>query len=294
MLKRFVQWLDDFLLDEGTWAVVKAAVGLLSFAVLLGAVLGNAAVEAGALVAAILVVLSLGLLLPADRRGVVREVEKLKDLVSRYSKIVAEDRHPSYGIITWEAQVAVEPNGDARRQVTIRAKVLNDLRVLRLIEGCGWPQPAKYRREVRVEVRKLLVGDLPGASLSTTVAWLQDGKLVLMVHFPEPPKVGSEITIAVEVVWPGMCSPLMRDREPDVFTVGFATPVVYARYKVTLPRGYDAYVEPVGFEEDANGFAAGPAKGEDGRPVFLFEGVDLPEHQKLGMRLQLKGKGDPS
>jgi hypothetical protein len=106
--------------------------------------------------------------------------------------------------------------------------------------------------------------------------------------------VDSEITITVEFAWPGMCAPLMRDREPDTFTVRFATPVVYARYKVALPRGYDAYVEPVGFEEDANGFAAGPAKGEDGRPVFLFEGVDLPEHEKLGMRLQLKGQGDPS
>lgn len=292
MLKRFVQWLDDLLLDEGASAVVKAVVGLMSFAVLLGAVLGNAAVKAGALVAAVLVVLSLGLLLLADRRAMVRDVEKHKDLVSKYSKIVADDRHPSYGIITWEAQVTVEANGDARRQTTIRAKVLDDLRVLRLIEGCGWPQPAKYRRKVRVEVRKLLIGDLPGASLSTTVAWLGDGRLVLMVHLPEPPKIGSEVTIAVEVVWPGMCAPLMRQGEPDTFTVRFATPVVYARYKVALPRGHDAYVEPVGFDEHANGFAVGPAKGEDGRPVFFFEGVDLPEHEKLGMRLQLKGRGD--
>jgi hypothetical protein len=294
VLKRFVKWLDDSLADEGVWAVVKVVVALLAFAVLLGATLGNAVVRTVALVTATPVVLSLGLVLLADRRNLVREVEKHKGLVSKYSKIVADDRHPSYGIITWEAQVTVEPNGDARRQTTIRAKVLNDLRVLRLIEGCGWPQPAKYRRKVRVNVRKLLVGDLPGASLSTTVAWLKDGQLVLIVHFPESLKVDSEFTIAVEVVWPAMCSPLMRDREPDTFTVRFQTPVVYARYKVLLPRGYDAYAEPVGFEENENGFAAGPAKDEDGRPVFLFEGVDLPEHQKLGMRLQLKGRGDPA
>jgi hypothetical protein len=290
VLKRFVQWLDDLLVDEGAFAVVKAAVGLMSFAVLLGAVLGNAAVKAGALVAAVLMVLSLGLLLLADRRTIVREVELYKELVSKYSKTVAEDRHPSYGIITWEEQVTIEPNGDARKQLTIRANVLNDLRVLRLVQGCGWAQPAKYRRKVRVVVRKLLIGDLPGASLSTTVAWLKDGKLVLMVHFPEPPKADSEIAISVEFVWPGMCSPLMRDRVPDAYTLQFATPVVYARYKVVLPRGYDAYVEPVGFEEDRNGYACGPGKAEDGRPTFLFEGFDLPVHDNVGMRLELKGR----
>jgi hypothetical protein len=290
VLKRFVKWLDDTLADEGAWAVVKAVVGLVTVAVLLAAALGNTVVKAGVL----LVAISLGLLLLVGRRNLLREVEKHKGLVSKYSQIVADDRHPSYGIITWEAQVAVEPNGDARRTVTIRAKVLNDLRVLRLVEGCGWPQPAKYRRNVRVKVHKLLVGDLRGASLSTTVAWLKDGQLVLIVHLPEPLKVDSEFTIAVEFLWPGMCAPLMRDREPDTFTVQFATPVAYARYQVTLPRGYDAYVEPVGFEEGQNGYAAGPAKNDGGRRVFLFEGVDLSEHEKLGMRLQLKGRGDPA
>ncbi|XVS66361.1 hypothetical protein ACQPYE_09975 [Actinosynnema sp. CA-299493] len=294
MLKRFVQWLDDLLVDEGSAAVVKAVVGIMSFAVLLGAVFGNAAVKAGALVAAILAVLSFGLLLLSDRRDLVRQLETHKELVSKYSKRVAEDRHPSYDVITWEEYAAIEPNGDARKLLTIRAKVLNDLRVLRLVQGCGWAQPARYRRKVHVVVRKLLIGDLPGASLSTTVAWLKDGQLVLMVHFPEPPKVDSEITIAVEFNWPAMCSPLMRDRRPDTFTLQFATPVVYARYKVALPRGSDAYVEPVGFEEHQNGYSCGPVNDEDGRPVFLFEGVDLPEHEKLGMRLQLKRKGDLS
>ncbi|ONI91238.1 hypothetical protein ALI22I_09190 [Saccharothrix sp. ALI-22-I] len=294
MLKRFVQWLDDLLADEGVPAVVKAVLGIMSFAVLLGAVFGNTAVKAGALVTSILVVLSLGLILLADRRALVRQVEEHRNLVSRYSKIVAEDGHSQYRIITWEEHATIEVNGDARKLVTIRAKVLADLRVMRLVQGCGWAQPARYRREIGVEVRKLLVGDLPGASLSTTVAWLKDGQLVLMVHFPEPPRVDSEITIAVEFTWPGMCAPLMRDRVPDKFTLRFATPVGYARYKVVLPRGYDAYHEPIGFEEYENGFAAGPGKDESGQPVFLFEGFDLPEHQSLGMRLQLKGRGTPA
>ncbi|MCE6999919.1 hypothetical protein LZG04_34655 [Saccharothrix sp. S26] len=285
MLKRFVEWLDELLADEGSAAVVRAVVGLMSFAVLLGAVLGNTVAKAGALVAAIFSVLSSGLLLLADRCNLVRQVEMHKELVPRYSKIVADDRHPSYAVMTWEEYAAIEPNGDARKQVTIRAKVLNDLRVLRLVQGCGWAQPARYRRKVRVQVRKLLVGDLPGASLTTTVAWLRNGQLVLMVHLPEPPKVGSELTIAVEFTWPGMCAPLMRDRRPDRFQLRFATPVTYARYSVVLPRGYNACVEPVGFKEHQNGYSCGPVSNEDGRPMFLFEGFDLPVHEPVGMRL---------
>lgn len=289
MLKRFVQWLDDVLADEGASAVVKAVLGVMSFAVLLGAVLGNAAVKAGALVTAVLVALSLGLLLLSDRKGLLRQVEMYRKLVSHYSKIVADDRHPSYRVITWDEFVSVEPSGDARRQVTIRAKVLSkDMWVLRMVHGCGWPQPAKYRGKVDVRVRKLLVGDLPGASLTTTSAWLADGKLALIVHFPVPPREGSEISIVVECSWPGMCLPLMRERAPDEFTISFATPVVYARYRVALPAGYDAYLEPIGFGEDEDGFASGPGSGDNGRPVFLFEAFDVPMHHKVGMRLEIK------
>ncbi|MER5261606.1 hypothetical protein ABTZ99_05920 [Actinosynnema sp. NPDC002837] len=218
----------------------------------------------------------------------VRELEAHRALVSRYSKIVADDRHPSYEITTWDEHVVVEPNGDARKRVTIRAKVLEDLWVIRLVQGCGWAQPLKYRRKIRVRVRELSVGALPPKSLSTTVAWLRDGQLVVMVHLSEPPKVDSDIAITIELVWPGMCAPLMRDRQLDTFALRFATPVVYARYTVVLPRGYGAYVDPVGFDERQDGSASVSMTNEDGRSVFRFEGVDLPAHERVGMRLDAR------
>lgn len=291
MLDKFVQWLDDLLADEGAAAVVKAVLGLMSFAVLLGAVFGNAAVKAGAFVTTVFVVLSLGLVLLARQRVLKRQAEEDVALIERYSRIVADDRHPSYQVIKWEEHYVIEANGDARKLVTIRAKVLNDFRVLRLVEGCRWPQPARDRRHVRVTVRKLRVSDLPGASLSTTKAWVADGRMVLIAHVSRPPEVGSEINIAVEFDWPGMCTPLMRERKPDDFTLRFRTRAAYASCKVVLPRGCDAYLEPVGFEEDENGFYTGSSTSEDGRPVFLFDGFDLPEHRDVGMRLELKGRG---
>ncbi|MEV1115005.1 hypothetical protein AB0I91_08045 [Actinosynnema sp. NPDC049800] len=292
MLQRFVHWLDDLLADEGAPVVVKAVVGVLSFAVLLGAILGSAAVKAGALVAAILVLLSLGLLLLADRRGLVRQVESYRTIISQLVDVASGDQRPAYRIVDWDEFVGVDSNGNARRRTTIRAKVLSkDLWVVPLVQGCGWPQPSRYRRQIGVAVRRFLGGDLPGASLTTTSTWVADGKFVLIVHLPEPPPEDSEITIAVEIEWPGMCAPLMRDRTPDDFTFRFATPVRHARYKVALPRGYDAYYEPIGFEEDHNGFTLGPAEDESGRSIFVFEGFDLPMRHGMGMRLELKERG---
>jgi len=293
VLDRFVRWLDDVLAEEGAAAVVKAVPGLMSSAVLLSAVFGNTAVKAGAFATAVLVVLSLGLVLLGRQRLLKKQVEESTALMSKYSKIVADDRHPSYRVIKWDERYTIEANGDTLKLVTIRAQVVNDLQLVRLVEGCHRPQPARYRKRVRVDVRTLRVSDQPGAALGTTKAWVEDGRLVLIVHFPRPPQVGSEINIAVEFDWPGMCEPLMRDRKPEDFTLRFLTPTTYASCRVTLPRGYDVYLEPVGFEEEENGFCAGPGTPENGRPVFLFDGFDLPEHRLLGMRLELKGKGAP-
>ncbi|MEV8440154.1 hypothetical protein AB0425_22480 [Actinosynnema sp. NPDC051121] len=295
MLKRFVKWLDGLLVDEGSATVVKAVVGIMSFAVLLGAVLGNAAVKAGALVAAILLVLSAALLLLADRRELVREVESYRAIVSQLAQVASGDRNPAYRISDWDEFVAIEPNGDGRRRITIRAEVSsNDLWVVPLIQGCGWPQPAKFRNQVRVAVRRLLSGDAPGVSLTTTSTWVADGKSVLIIHFPEPLQSGTEITIAVEVFWPGMCAPLMRDQSPDKFTLRFATPVAHARYRVLLPRGFDAYSEPIGFESGNDDLVLGASVVGNGQPIFVFEGGDLPMRHDIGMRLELKRKGSSS
>ena len=292
MLKRFVQWLDDLLAGEGASAVVKAVVGILSFAVLLGAVLGNTAVKAGALVAAILVLLSFGLILLADRKRLLRQAESHRAIISQLAVVASGDQQPAYRITDWGEFVGIESNGDARRRTTIRVEVLSkELRMVSLVQGCGWPQPARYRSRIVVAVRRLLSDDVPGASLTTTSTWVTDGKFVLIVHLSEPPLEGSDITIVVETVWPGMCAPLMRDRMPDDFTLRFVTPVRHVRYEVALPRGYDAYWEPVGFEEGRTGFDLGPAKDGNGQSIFVFEGFDLPMRHNMGMRLELKGRG---
>ena len=68
MLREAILFLEEFLHGHGPPAVAKAVVGLMPFAVLLGAVLGSTAVKAGALVTALLVITAAGIALLTSRR----------------------------------------------------------------------------------------------------------------------------------------------------------------------------------------------------------------------------------
>ncbi|MEU4742265.1 hypothetical protein AB0G02_17620 [Actinosynnema sp. NPDC023658] len=292
MLTRFIAWLDDLLADEGSPAIVKAVLGILSFAVLLGALLGNTAVKAGALVAALLVLLSAGLVLLSDRRATLHRLEVHQQLVSRYTKLASDGEPLEYRVFDWDESLTVAPNGDTRRRLTIRAQVVtDDLWAVRLVHGCGWPQPAKYRRRVAVVARRLLAEGVPGPKMSTTSAWTTEGRFVLIVHFRSAVPRGSSFGVVVECDWPGMCVPLMRDRSPDDFVLRFRTPVEHVRYLVALPQGLDAYVEPLGFTAGDDGFELVRAVDGSGHPLFGVESSAVPLHKDIGMRIEVKRKG---
>ena len=67
MLRETILFLEEFLHGHGASAVVKAAVGIMSFAVLLGAALGSTAVKSGALVTVVLLITIAGIALVAAR-----------------------------------------------------------------------------------------------------------------------------------------------------------------------------------------------------------------------------------
>ncbi|MFD0202178.1 MULTISPECIES: hypothetical protein [Saccharothrix] len=292
MLARFIAWLDELLAEEGSPAIVKAVLGILSFAVLLGALLGSAAVKAGALVGALLVLLSGVLVLLADRRATLRRLEVHRRLVSHYTKLASDSSPPEYRILDWDVFHTVEPNGDTRKRLTMRAQVLVDgLWAVRLVHGCGWPQPAKYRSRVAVVARNLPADDVPGPKLTTTSTWDAEGRFILIVHFRAAVPRGSSFGVLVECDWPGMCVPLMRDRSPDDFTMRFRTPVVRARQRVALPPGFDAYFEPLGFDAGDDGFEVVRVVDESGRPVFGVESTAIPLQKSFGMRIELKRRG---
>lgn len=75
MLRSFIAWLDGYLAGEDTPAVIKAIVGIMSFAVLLGTILGNDAVKSGLLVAVVFCLISVVVVLLGDRRSLYRDLE---------------------------------------------------------------------------------------------------------------------------------------------------------------------------------------------------------------------------
>jgi hypothetical protein len=293
MLRSFVGWFDGFLAGEGPSAVVRGILGLLSLGGLLGALLGSSAVKAGVVVAVLLVLLGMTQLLLADRLGMLRQLAKHEKLVSRYGKVV-DEMNPTYEVLSWDQTAHIlNSRGDTHEYVTIGVKVLrSDMRLIRLVFGCGWAQPVKYRRGVRIMVRNLLVGDSPGTSREVTHSWVADGKADILIHFAVPPPEGSEVRFMVTMEWPGKCLPLMNG-DIDDFAFCFVQQAVdRASYEVVLPPGYDAYHEAIGFDRCDSTFQLDATTDEDdGRRRYLFQAGPLPVGLRAGVSLELKKAG---
>lgn len=287
MLRSFVAWLDDYLAGEAPSALVKAVVGLLSFAALLGTLLGDLAVRAGSLVAVIFAVVSLGLMLLADRRSLRRRIDLSERLIAQYADFIRAAEQ-GYHLASFGKTIVVRPNGDSVETMLVRATVDKpDVQFFWLWFGCGRPQSARCRRRVDVRVRNLLDGDKPGTSLDRTLSWLADGRLVVIVHLRRRLEVGDDISVKLEVVWPGKCAPLMRGQCDD-FTLNFPKGVDHVRYKIVLPKGCEAYCEPIGFRDGDAGFGVESGQADDGCSTYQIEACDLSVDRKVGLRLELK------
>lgn len=287
MLREMILFLEEFLRGHGPPAVAKAAVGLMSFAVLLGAVLGSTAVKAGALVTVILVITAAGIALMTRRSAERRELEVHKDLVSQYCKLI-DARWPAYEVIDWDETAVIGDRGDTHTKLKVKLRATrDDLRFIRLRFGCGWPQPSRYRRRVHMIVRNLLVDGSPGTTLRTTVSWPRDGAMAAIVHFHTPLTANSEVSFTIDLIWPKRCAPLL-DGAPDEFALLFWQSTRRATYRVLLPKGTEVYVEPIGKSDSFRGMRL-RRKADDGdRETIIFRLSDLPIRHRAGVRLQLK------
>ncbi|SDO84477.1 hypothetical protein [Lentzea jiangxiensis] len=289
MLRELILFLEEFLRGHGSTAVAKAAVGLMSFAVLIGAVLGSTAVKAGGLVTAFLVITVAGIALLTRRRSERRELEVHKDLVSQYCALLDKMR-PSYQVVDWDKTAVIGERGDTHVKLNVKLKATHeDFRFVRLRFGCGWPQPRRYRNRIQVTVRNVLVDGSSGTTLRTTVSWPRDGSMALIVHLHTAPALNSEVSFSVDLFWPKMCAPLLENN-PDEFALQFWQPMSRATYRIVLPKGCEIYVEPIGNTADFTGFDLHRKMDDSGREVVVCRLSDLPIRHRAGVRLQLKEK----
>lgn len=291
MFKGFIAWLDSYISREEPSAVLKAMVGLMAFAGLLGTIFGSQAIRVGAFVVVIVFVASLVLVLLADRQHMKHTYDTHRMLLARYCNFVIErSSEPLISIESWKQKVCVHTNGDVRETLTLKATALREsVYFFRLKAGSGWDQPERYRRNVKVVARSIMINGMPGPRLNVTNSWETTQKMSSVLHLHHAIRRGEQILFEVVRTWPGKCLPLVRG-EADEFTF-YTTRLLEVQHiecAITLPVGFDAVYELIGSAKPDVQLSADRQLDQEGRNVFTLHSNKIPAHTTVGIRVELK------
>jgi hypothetical protein len=264
----------------------------MAFAGLLGTVFGNHAIRAGAFAAVITFVLSVMLLLVADRRRLKRAYDLQRTQLARYCDYVVENTSdPHMSIESWRQVVYLRPNGDVREVLNLKAVALREkVHFVRLTAGSRWDQPEKYRRDVKVTARSITADGTPGPHWNVTTSWQSARKMVSIPHLRQAINRGEEITFEMVRTWPAKCLPMMRENEAEDFTLRTTSRLQVQRieYRVILPPGFDAVHELIGSTQPDVNLWAETEYDPENRRVFVWRSANVPALTTVGIRLELK------
>lgn len=290
MFKSFIDWLDSYISREEPSAIVKAIVGLMAFASLLGAIFGNQAIRAGAFATVIIFAVSAILALLGDRRRLKHAYDMHRMLLARYCDFVIDNSpEPLISVEAWRQKVYIQPNGDVREVLTLKAIALRkEVYFIRLKAGSEWEQPEKYRRGVKIVARSLTVNGVSGPRWNITTSWLSAQKMSPILHLHQPAKRDQEIFFEVIRSWPAKCLPLVRgEPEEFIFHTSRLLEIQHVEYAVILPGGFDAVYDLIGSEEPGVQLVANTERDHEGRRVFVWHADKVPTRTKVGIRLEL-------
>lgn len=286
MLEGFVIWLQEHLIEKGSFAVVQASLGILSFAALLSALLGSTAIRAGGVVVVVLGVLAVFLTLLSGRHERRWRSDLDSKLLAHYCDSLEKVHGQRWRIVDWVQEVQVSENGDAREEWEFSVVADCDrLEFVSFHSSTNWDWPEKYRRKVRVDVRTSRRGKWGGMRLDATHCWIRRETVKTFVHLDRPLSRGQRISLAVEVFWPAKCLPFVRGYTPDEFRVAFANAVPLVRYVVALPRGWHVISEGVGFAEDEDGYSLTAGLNRHGQMEMVLTAQDVPEYRRIGLKV---------
>lgn len=284
--------LSNYLSFRRRSALGMTGGALVAVAVILVAVPGNGGLRATATVVGI--VGGVGVFL-VERRAAGRAAEDCGHLVARYCDFVVGNGSvardgPLASVENWHQKVRIQPNGDVREVVVLEAVAERDeVYFIRFHLGCDWAQPAKYRRNVLVNADRIEIDGRSTKQWSITNSWLSDARLTSIVHFHSPIRMGQVIRMEMTRFWPAKCLPLMRRGVAERFVFGTTEllRVRHLEYQVSLPAGFDARYEPIGFTPPDHRVSVNPYTDVGGRRVFICRGTELPQRLTVGMRLAL-------
>lgn len=276
-------------------ALVIAGVAVVTVAGILVAVLGNGGLRVAATVIAIVCAVGVVLVFLVERRASGRAAEDCGRLVARYCGfVVGHESAARQGLLAsvenWHQKVHIQPNGDVREVVVLEAVAERDeVYFIRFHLGSEWEQPEKYRRNVTVNADNIEIDGRSTRHWSITNSWPSAARLTSIVHFHSPVRMGQVIRMEMTRFWPAKCLPLMRRgaTEQFVFRTTELLRIRHLEYHVTLPTGFDAAYEPVGFTPPDNRMSVAGYTDVGGRRVFICRVTELPERLTVGMRLAL-------
>lgn len=287
--------VTDYLPFRSCNAFVITGGTVVTVAGILVAVLGNGGVRVLATVVTIVSVVGVVVVFLVERRASGRAAEDSGQLVARYCDfVVGNGSALRAGLLAsvenWHQKVHIQPNGDVREVVVLEAVAERDeVYFIRFHLGSEWEQPAKYRRNVMVNADHIEIDGRPTRHWSITNSWHSAARLTSIVHFHSPVRMGQVIRMEMTRFWPAKCLPLMRRgaAEQFVFRTTELLQIRHLEYQVSLPAGFDALFEPVGFTPPDNRISVAGYTDVGGRRVFICRVSELPERHTVGMRLAL-------
>jgi hypothetical protein len=290
MFRGSTTWLDDYLRDHEPSTALKSALGLVTFASLVGTFSDSRPIRMVAFVGIILCLLTGILLLLADRHGVRQERDTYLQRLNWYYDVLSKlNPEPLIAVDNWEQTVEIMPNGDTHEIQIIDAVAPREVIFFaRLTAKSRWQQPKRQLRKITMTARRVNADDSLGPLWNIMSSWEGD-KLVAYLDLDPVLRRGETIRFRVERTWPAKCRPMMRDNKPEDFLLRTtnALEIKYVKYSVVLPKGHEAVYELIG-EGEPDVQLLGDVTEQNGRKTYTWYAEKVPENTWVGIRLQLR------
>lgn len=289
LLSTTLENLQDHVSNAGIVAVTEAILGILGFAGLLSAILGESAIRAGAIFATLVCLLGLFTLLTTSRLQLLNRAKTAERLIRDYCFALEERHHHSCQPRTWDQIIRVDARGNTTEEIRCTIVAESDfVEFFSLWAAAGPAWPERFQNKVRFSVTTSTNGDKGGVRpRAVTHAWYQPDRIAITVHLASPLERGNLASFDFRIYWPLKCAPLMRRHSAEDFARIFTAPLESLRYTLVLPKGRQACLDSIGFGNEISACDIQSSVDESGHVQFTLTATGIPAEHRIGMRVDL-------
>lgn len=172
LLATVLESFQDHVSDRGLIGVSEGALGTLGFAGLLSSLLGEPAIKAGAIVAALVTILGLFVLLVASRSKLQSRNEVTEQLMRRYYYALESRYHHEWHTRTWDHVISIDRRGNTTEEISCTIVADSEfVDYFTVWSGAGRAWPIPYQRKVRYHVATAMSGAEGGVRPTGTHIW---------------------------------------------------------------------------------------------------------------------------